>query len=279
MIQPVDPSAAPRPIRDAATVVLLRDGARGPEVLMVKRNRGAVFMADAHVFPGGKLDDSDGGDFIVAAAREAFEEAGVVLAVDARGETPVLDGAAWVEPARAAVLAGTERFVDVLAAHGLAIDPARFVLFARWITPPTESRRFDARFLIARVPEGQKGAPDAAGEVVDFRWDTPAALLAAQARGEIKLPPPTLWHLTDLARFTTVDEALAWARTHSLHPVRPKLWDLGGVISIVLPWDPDYEAIPIEGEALDAAHPAAGAITRYEIIDGLWRGRTVTRGA
>src|SRR3954464_11589180 len=108
------------PIRDAATVVLLRDGPGGsPEVLLVQRNRGAVFMADAHVFPGGRIDASDGGDFALASAREAFEEAGVLLAADAQGHTPSLVGEAWVTAARHAVQKHELSFQDLLAQRGL----------------------------------------------------------------------------------------------------------------------------------------------------------------
>ena len=272
------PGPDKKAVRPAATIVLLRDGEAGPEVLMVQRARGAVFMADAYVFPGGRLDESDGGDYALAAAREAFEEAGVLLALDATGRYQRTDtgteDAAWIEPTRAALVGGKERFADVLAAHGLRLASEDFVLFARWITPPTESRRFDANFFIARVPPGQLARPDAAEEVVSFRWDSPRAFLDEQLAGKLKLPPPTIWHLTDLAAHATVDAALAWARRCVVYPVRPKLTAIDGVVMILLPWDPAYATAPVgadEGEALAKDHPVARqAITRYELDDGRW---------
>src|SRR5262245_64003839 len=106
------------PIRDAATVILLRDGKSAtPEVLLVQRNRGAVFMADAHVFPGGRIDAADGGDFALASAREAFEEAGVLLALDEHGHFPLLEGAGadWLTAARHAVQKHELKFQELLA--------------------------------------------------------------------------------------------------------------------------------------------------------------------
>jgi 8-oxo-dGTP pyrophosphatase MutT (NUDIX family) len=279
MSDPYRSGAAPR---DAATVVLLRDGEEhgsiGPEVLMVKRNRGASFMADAHVFPGGRLEESDGGDFAFAAAREAFEEAGVLLAVDEQGRAADNLDPAWLEAGRIAVGKGEVSFNDLLAQKRLQADTSGYLYFARWITPPTEPRRFDARFFVARVPPRQEALADHAGEVVDFRWDTPARFLEAQARGEIQLPPPTLWHLTDLSQFEDVEDALAWARNRTVIPVRPKLTAIDGVVMIVLPWDPDYAAIPVaEGEPLAPDSPVAGPITRYVLHDGHWVGKSKKR--
>jgi 8-oxo-dGTP pyrophosphatase MutT (NUDIX family) len=273
---------APTPIRQAATVVLLRDGAGGaPEVLLVQRNRGAVFMADAHVFPGGRIDDSDGGDFALASAREAFEEAGVLLAVDAEGRSPDLRGAGWLREARHAVQKGDVDFSTFLAGRGLRFDSGQLAYFARWITPPTEARRFDARFFLARVPEHQEGAPDPAGEVVDFHWAPPARFLALQAAGRIKLPPPTLWHLADLAGHVTVEAALRWARSRTIIAVRPKLAPWQGRVSIVLPWDPDYARVPVdEGEAIAADHPVVTQpTTRFVLDEQLWRPVDARQGA
>ncbi len=214
-----------KPPRDAGTVVVLREGSSGPEVLMVKRTRGAAFMADAYVFPGGRLDEADGGDCARAAARELAEEAGVQM------------------------------------------DSSALIYFARWVTPATEPRRFDARFYLARLPDGATTQLDATGEVVELRWATPRALLAHQEAGQIKLPPPTLWHLHDLARHSTVAAALAWANSLTVKTVRPKLIGVEGVPTIVLPWDPEYPSLPGEGEVLTWVDPSA---TRYRLIDGTW---------
>lgn len=264
------------PVRDAATLVLLRDGAGGVEVLMVRRQRAASFMADAFVFPGGRTEPDDGGDFALSAAREAFEEAGVLLAVDEAGAPARTRDAAWVEEARRAVHKGDKRFGALLAEQGLRVDTSGCRYFARWVTPSTEPRRFDARFFLARMPPDQDARPDASGEVVDFRWDRPQGFLAMHDRGEIKLPPPTLWHLADLTRFATVDDALAWAKRDEVIVVRPKLWAFDGAITIVLPWDRDYAGIDVpESAPLSPDSPVAGPITRYVLEDGLWIGKQV----
>lgn len=222
--------AEPRP---AATVVVLQPGARGPEVLMVRRHRGSSFMADAYVFPGGRVEPSDGegeAAFAVAAARELREEA------------------------------------------GLDVDAATLVPFARWITPSAEGKRFDARFFVAPAPTGQTARHDTI-ETVDHLWATPAEVLARYERGELKLPPPTIRNLEDLTGHATVEAALAWARGRIVTPILPKLVPLGDTLAIVLPWDPEYAALPGDGIPIDPAHQAARQPSRFVLREGRWWGR------
>ncbi len=223
-------AVAPRP---AATVVLLRDSDGGPEVLMVRRHRGSSFMADAYVFPGGRVEPEDGaGDagFAVAAARELREEAAIT------------------------------------------IDPALLVPFAHWITPSAEGKRFDARFYIAPAPAGQLAQHDSV-ETVDSLWATPADVLARYDRGELKLPPPTIRTLEDLTAHATVAAALAWARGRQVLPILPKLVAVDDTMAIVLPWDPEYPALPGEGRAVPAGHAAARPPSRFVLRDGRWWGK------
>ncbi len=224
------PVAQPRP---AATVVLLRAGAGGPEVLMVRRHRSSSFMADAYVFPGGRVEASDGegeAAFPVAAARELAEEA------------------------------------------NLTVDPATLVPFAHWITPSAEGKRFDARFFVAAAPPDQTARHDSV-ETVDHLWATPADVLARYERGELKLPPPTIRTLEDLALHTTVDAALAWARERRVTAILPKLVPLGDTLAIVLPWDPDYAGLPGEGIVIDPTNPTARPPSRFVLAEGRWWGR------
>ena len=227
-------SVEPRP---AATVVLLRPGAGGaPEVLMVRRHRGSSFMADAYVFPGGRVEPSDGegeAAFAVAAARELAEEANVV------------------------------------------VDPATLVPFARWITPSAEGKRFDARFFVAAAPVDQVARHDSV-ETVDALWAMPADVLARYERGELKLPPPTIRNLEDLANHVTVDAALAWARGCTVAAILPKLVPLGDTLAIVLPWDPEYSALPGEGMVIEPTHPVARPPSRFVLSEGRWWGRPPT---
>jgi 8-oxo-dGTP pyrophosphatase MutT (NUDIX family) len=224
------PIAEPRP---AATVVLLRDAAGGPEVLMVRRHRGSSFMADAYVFPGGRVEPSDGegeAAFAVAAARELAEEAAIT------------------------------------------IDASTLVPFARWVTPSAEGKRFDARFYVAAAPAGQTARHDSV-ETVDSLWATPADVLARYQRGELKLPPPTIRTLEDFARHATVVSAIAWARSCVVTPILPKAVPLDDTIAIVLPWDPEYAALPGEGIVIEPTHSVARAPSRFVLAEGRWWGR------
>jgi 8-oxo-dGTP pyrophosphatase MutT (NUDIX family) len=234
MSAPDDGRPQPSVPRPAATVVVLRDTSAGPEVLMLRRNRGASFMADAWVFPGGRVDEADGlGEiaFANAAARELAEEAAIRL------------------PA------------------------TELVPFAHWITPSAEPKRFDARFFVAVAPAGQVARHDAA-ETVDLLWATPAALLERHGRGELKLPPPTLCTLEELAPQPSVDAVLAWARRRAFTAILPKLVAVGETLAIVLPWDAEYEALPGEGMPIDVAHPVASAArSRFVLAEGRWWGR------
>lgn len=159
--------------RPSATVVLLR-GSLPWELLLVRRPGGADFAPGAYVFPGGTVhrDDTGAPDEIKAAAlRELFEEAGILLARRGRAlakESDCID-------VRARIARG-DTFVAALAGCGLTPAFDRLVLLARWVTPAVLSRRYDARFYVARVPAGQSVLPQE-GEVVDWLWTTPSRAL------------------------------------------------------------------------------------------------------
>jgi len=235
-------AAAPRP---ASTVVLLRerDGGGAPEILMVRRTRGASFMADAYVFPGGRVEPEDGeGEpgFARAGARELREEAGITVDADA------------------------------------------LVPLAHWITPSAEPKRFDARFFIGAMPHGQVAKHDAV-ETVDALWCSAAELLERYQRGELKLPPPTIRNLEELAPHATVEAAIAWARARPIAAILPKLVSvanategIGDTLAIVLPWDPEYPSLPGEGAPIAASHPVARQPSRFVLEQGRWWGRAAT---
>ena len=237
----MDPMIDPAPaveIRPAATLMLVRDGADGIEVLMLRRNPLAVFAADAWVFPGGAVDPSDGKvsgplgltdseasatlglpsaglAYFVAAARECFEEAGVLLARRA-GDGAVLETTTEMDGARFArhrrdVLAGRRSLAEVLAAEDLVLDLSGMAYVSHWITPPGPPRRFDTRFFLALAPAGQAASHDMS-ETVESVWTTPASALERRAAGEIHLVFPTIRNLEALARFPTAAEVLAAAR-------------------------------------------------------------------
>ncbi len=201
--------------RAAATVVLLRGGPAGLEVLLTQRPATMAFAADVHVFPGGALDpgDADGrrtgreratSAAAIAAIRELFEETGVLLA----------DGSpapAALRSARDDLLAGRHAFADVVSRLGLSLRPDRLAPLSRWVTPRTFPRRFDTRFFVAELPRGAE--PSFVGdEVVGHRWLRPVDALRAMADGEIRLWPPTsttLQQLEHARSFAEIVERLA----------------------------------------------------------------------
>ena len=213
-------------------MLVLRDGADGPEVFMVRRHEGTGAFRGAHVFPGGRVDAEDAADegwcdgvdqarrqlpdlppaeavaFHVCAARELFEEAGVLLARDRSGALVSLAdsvdrSAVQAIPARRPRSSATLREMAEREGLRLALDP--LTRYAHWVTPPVEGRRFDTRFFVTRVPPLQTAAHDET-ETTEGGWITAAAALDAAAGGGIMLPPPTWMTLRELKPFASVDE-------------------------------------------------------------------------
>ena len=278
------------PIRPASTAIVLREaGAAGAfEVLMVRRNRSVAFMGGAYVFPGGRVDDGDAvtsadavrgvegldqvarcadlsrddeAAFRVAAIRELFEEAGLLLA---RRDGRLVD--APTAARLRTLLAKDAPFPQFAAAHGLRLALDAVMPFAHWVTPPVEIRRFDTRFLMARLPAGQQASHDE-GETTALEWMRPAEAVARGARGEILLPPPTWTTLKRLDRFASVDDAWQWAATTPIVRIQPGFSREGGVTTLMLPGDPTYP-LPPGLEPIEE--------TRFELADGAWRPVPVT---
>ncbi len=240
--------------RDAATVLLLRDAPGGFEVFMVKRSGLSDVLGEAHVFPGGKIDAADsspamlarvagidsldvaalGEDLpaeraagmFVAAARETFEEAGVLLA---RGLGSDLTAAR-------ARLNAKEPFAEVLASLDARLDAEALAPWVRWVTPTLLARRFDARFFLARAPADQVAVHDDF-EATHSEWLTPHAALARWERDEIKLAPPTYMSLQHLALFDSIAAAFADARARRPPVIQPVGFELDGVRTLALPGD------------------------------------------
>lgn len=189
-----------RPV-PAATVVLLRPGPDGPEILLTQRPSTMTFAGDVFVFPGGRVDEADADEtlgsspFAVAAIREVFEEAGVLLAGRRDGGTP--DPVA-VAGARRALNAGETTFSAIARALDLRLRTDLLAPISHWTTPPIMPRRFDTRFFVAELPPDAEPTFDT-DEVVDHRWMTARAALEAMAAGEITLWVPTSATLQQLA--------------------------------------------------------------------------------
>ena len=270
-------------IRPAATVMLVRDAPEPGreddrlEVLMVRRNLRSDFVGGAYVFPGGSVDQADGGTdaeaacagrsdadasallgldagglaYWVAVLRETFEEAGLLLAERPGGPKLLAgdpDEEARFVTERAAVNAGTRRFLDLCRDEGLQLMVAGVHYFAHWITPRGAPRRFDTRFFVAAAPHGQRAAHDA-GETIAETWVTPRQALAAHRAGEFEMIFPTIRNLQAISRFPTAGallEAAALA-SGSVPTMEPRLVADGNGVRILLPGDDGYdESAPVE---------------------------------
>jgi 8-oxo-dGTP pyrophosphatase MutT (NUDIX family) len=264
--------------RDAATVILLRALPASPaagasadasfEVFLLRRRKNASFMSGAFVFPGGAADDGEA-EPRVTAARELFEEAGILLARPTSiGPMPMT--AAELGALRERIHAG-EPLVPALTAAGLEVDVDALHYFSHWITPSAEPRRFSARFYVAVIPAGQEPRFDER-ETVDQVWVTPRQAL--DRVGELSLPPPQVRTFVDLLAASTVDDVLAMtaARTASPHPVMPRLAPMATGFALLLPWDPEYlTAGTGDAEPMPTDHPLATGPTRFVMEDRAWK--------
>jgi len=226
------------PLREAAAVILLRRTEPGFEVFLLRRQRAASFMASAFVFPGGATESDE--DARTAAARELFEEAGVLLAhADERIESQTLE-LPIQGMLRRRILDGAEPRA-VLATAGLRWSTDVLVPWSHWITPSAEPRRFSARFFVCELPAGQVPSFDAV-ETVEQIWIRPLDALARAA--ELRLPPPQIRILWELSRLASFDDVIASgrARADEPHPIMPRLRSAGPgePVCLLLPWDPEY---------------------------------------
>jgi 8-oxo-dGTP pyrophosphatase MutT (NUDIX family) len=234
------------PIRPAATVMLLRDTAAGLEVFMLRRTNNAVFAGGMYVFPGGKVDPADGeGDhaFVVAAIRECYEEAGVLLAVDPDGG--MVDDGHPVLAHREGVYDGSVDVRKLAADHGLRLATDALVWMSHWITPKGETtRRFDTRFFAVAAPAGQTSHHDD-NETVASMWVRPVDALLRFGAGELQLMPPTVTNLRFLESHPDVAAALEAARAVGTPPcILPKIRSVGGrMVGISMPGDADYDEL------------------------------------
>ena len=213
--QLIYPQRDPAPLRDAATLLLLRDSAHGIEVLMTRRSMTASFAAGAYVFPGGGIEAADAQSHAyasrrngqsdkhltqaIAAIRESFEELGVLLARDADGRHPSTADIAALD--RAGPLAAQ------CAARGLVLAGADVFVLAHWVTDRDLPRRFDVPFLVARMPEGQEPVADES-EQFEPCWVSPPHALARHAEGSFFIIFPTIRTLERLQAYATVDAVL-----------------------------------------------------------------------
>lgn len=260
------------PIRQAATVMLVRDGTPGLEVFMLKRSPESDFVPGQFVFPGGAVDPADRDDpglaevciglddvaasaamkldvgglaFWVAAVRECFEEAGVLLARRAGDTIPFVDPDVVdrYRTLRQQIYDGDVRLAEVCAAEGLQLDFSDLRYVSHWITPIGPPRRFDTRFFVAHAPEGQTPLHDG-GETVESTWITPAEAMRQHQDGTFQMIMPTVANLRPLLKLETVADVMAWADGLGDIPEILPAIVMGddGSRSVLMPWDEGYEA-------------------------------------
>ncbi|TAN14090.1 MAG: NUDIX hydrolase [Burkholderiaceae bacterium] len=280
----MESSAQNQSPRDSATLVVVRDGKDGLEVLLAHRNSGSRVLANAYVFPGGKLERSDqSADLLnrldqpvqrlhtqlsepdsppehaaalyVAAIREAAEESDLLFLTTPTAVTQSA-GHALCQRLRASA-----PFAALLTETGATLACSALAPWSRWITPRDAlviNRRFDTRFFLAKAPAGQ-GARADAFEINKLAWLTPKAALMRYEAREILLIPPQIISLMQLLNYTSADAALHAARTRKPPLIEPRIFHEDGRMLMCYPGD---EAHPVRQPAFPAWVP-----TRL-VVDG-----------
>lgn len=244
---------------------------------MLRRNLASTWVGGAHLFPGGAVDREDGSEelqarsprytdeqasvrlglargglaFFVAAIRECFEEAGILLARRRGGEPVDLADPETAEAFvahRHALNAGTSSFSEVCAREDLVFDTDRLGYLSHWITPEGSPRRYDTRFFVATMPPGQRALHDDI-EVIDSIWIAPQEALRRHKAGEIDMLFPTAKNLETVAGYDGAAGLLEATRTMEVPTILPKLTvDNREEIHILLPTDEGYEKATGIGE-------------------------------
>ena len=244
-------------IKPAATILLLRD-APDFEVLMVKRHHQIDFASGALVFPGGKSHagdhdpawteralgwsdfDAEQRGLRIAAIREVFEEAGILLG--RRADGAAIGGEAASLDVRLKVDRGELAFLDVVRELNVVIDLNALTIFARWITPPLTPKRFDTWFYVVDAPDDQVAACDGR-ETVDAEWIAPSEVLRLAQAGERKVIFPTRMNVQLLAEAVSADDCVVRAKARTLVTVEPQIQDRPGGKVLVLPPDAGYGVV------------------------------------
>ncbi len=284
------------PPRASATVVLLRDVPHaGLEVFLLRRHTASAVLGGAYVFPGGKLDEGDclpdlharldqpvhqlhaqlaepelepavAAGLYVAAVREALEECGVLYARTSASLAPSHD-----EPQRQQwqrCLHEGASFVSLLTREDLQVDTQPLAPWSRWITPVVPSvtnKRFDTRFFVAALPDGQSPVHDNL-EAIDSVWLTPRAALERYWARELSFAPPQIMTLASLTRFGSVAEVLHAAKSRKPPCVLPEPFDENGIRTVCYPGDARHS---VRERALEGPTRLRFVEGRFEPLGGL----------
>jgi len=250
------PDSDDTPPRDAASVVLLRDAANGLEVLLMRRHQNSGVLGGCYVFPGGKLDAAD----LDAPPRKALDLPDTQLQQRLNEpDTPLAKAQGLYVAALRELF--EEASVD-LRGRASALLP-----WSRWITPrnpPVGTPRFDTRFFLALLPEGQQAAPDN-HEAVETLWLPPHAALLRYWRREIELIPPQLMALAQLARHPQALAAWQEALARRSPCIQPEHFMDGDVRAMCYPGDPLH---PVAERALPGPTRLRFVQKRFEPFAG-----------
>ncbi len=253
---PTQAPAEPVATRDAATVIVVRDSDDGLETFMLQRHLNSDFIGGAYVFPGGTVDPSDrdprfasriagiGEDLrrtlgedtvplLACAFRETFEEAGILLARDRHGDPiRLLDDERWSKH-REELNARSRTFLEILEETDVILDATLVRFWSRIVTPVSAPKRFDARFLVARMPEGQEPLHDDV-ETTASTWIRPSTAVEDGRAGRFQIIFPTRRTLEQLDACGSVDGILEAARGRDATPLTPEIILAEGVVRIRL---------------------------------------------
>ncbi|MBC8418210.1 MAG: NUDIX hydrolase [Proteobacteria bacterium] len=287
------------PVR-ASTVILIRDNSDQLQVYLLKRSSRSGFMPGNYVFPGGTVDPGDIGlDFWkryvdmdpgevkrrfcggldiedamahgIAAIRETFEEACLLLA----GHTGKAgnDLEKLQEPRSNGTLPG-EWLRELVLSGDWRLTLSALAPWSHWITPKARSRRYDTRFFMACMPEGQECRPDNS-ETTHGVWINPEKGLAGNLKGEIPLSPPALTTLHELLGYTGIGDLKEEMKTRPWGEASiPRLVRMAEAAFLLLPWDPHYRDQEIKADVKGLEKrpaPLGKPFSRLWYSQGIWR--------
>lgn len=253
--------------RPAATILLCNDRPDGIETFMVVRHRQIDFASGALVFPGGKVDPGDGSEavqarcdgldtvpegqlpFMVAAIREAFEEAGILMARQ-NGSSDLIgpEALAPLEHYRDPLAKGETQLLDFLEKENLRLALDTLQHYAHWITPEYMPKRFDTYFYIADAPEGQVAMHDGS-ESVDSVWINAKQLLKEADEGKWTVIFPTRCNMELLASQPTIQKMKDWCREHGIVSIIPSFEDLEDGKYLTIPKESGYPTTKVKFNA------------------------------
>ncbi len=275
----------------SASLILIREQTTGLQTYLLRRSSASLFMPGTYVFPGGRLDEEDMDfsfwidhvdltadqlpqaldgsparmlPYAVAAIRETWEEAGLLLAC---GDNRRIAG----ESNQGCTGIGFKQWV---AATGLRLSLSTLGRWHHWTTPELMPRRFETFFFVSPVEPGQRCRPDNR-ETVHGTWISPRDALLDNARGVLPLSPPTLVILHQMLSYANLDALVAETRRRSWPAsIMPRLWPLEDSTLIIEPWDPDYhrDAVRVDTTRLEADVLPVGAP-----FSRLWRHEGICR--